>query len=109
MRTKSPNRNIPNLDNLYNVTRNYVKEHQGVKGYIDTNDPYCDGIFAIYFDFELDNVCEHLIVKIRVDSNNDLQVLAEGDNEWQSVKNGDVVYYINTLFSIAESIEEYVN
>lgn len=107
MRTKSPSQNIPNLDNLYEVTKDYVKEHQGEQGYINTDDGYCDPIYAVCYNFRTDNVTEHQVVGVRVNAEDDLQIMVEGESTWESVKHGDVVYYVHTLFSIAESIEEY--
>lgn len=108
MRTTSPQENIPNLDNLYQVTKEYVKEHQGKKGFIETSDSSCDGIFAIYYDWVLENATEKFIVGVRVNEADEFQIIAEGDDEWENVYGSDTVYYVPTLFNIASYIEEYV-
>ena len=120
--------NIPNLDPLYEEVVAYVREHQGEKGYIDCQ-PYQeetgDIIYGIMYDDEEWRGVEYYVYAVRV-LNDDLEVLLEPimrsykvtyapedftseDNEerWYSVRWSDV-YYIPTLFNIAECIEEYV-
>jgi len=109
MRTKSPSQNIPSLDNLYDVTREYVKEHQGEKGYIDTNSNLGnDLIFAIIYDYYNTDVHEVSISKVRVNENNDLEIMVDYNKDWDCVRYSDTVLFIPTIYSIAESIEEYV-
>ena len=116
-------KNIPNLDSLYEEVVAYVKEHQGEKGYIDCQ-PSLNGdiIYGfIYEDYESRGV-EKYVYAVRV-VEDDLQVLLEDisvkwrtvydhedytseDAEWYSVRWSDV-YYVPTIFNIAECIEEY--
>ena len=120
---------IPNLDELYGDVVNFVKKHQGEKGYIDCQ-PSLNGdiIYCfVYDDFSAQGE-ERMVYGVRVEDG-DLQICFEqymrtyqvvyddatfkGENEedanaeWMSVKWSDV-YYIPTIFSIAESIWEYV-
>ena len=119
---------IPNLDELYRQVVGFVKDKQGEKGYIDCQ-PFADSsgdiIYAILYDGEYGYGIEHYVYGVRV-KDGDLEVLLEPiittchvtykekdfleeenrENEWLSVKDGDV-YYIPTLFSIAESIAQY--
>ena len=125
---------IPNLDTLYNKVVEFVKEHQGEKGYIDTQDDGADTIYTfVYEDFSSQGE-ERIVYGVRVetgeDGAEDLQICFEpfmhtykviyddntfrGLNEdpdanavWYSVRWSDV-YYVPTIFSIAEAIEEYV-
>ena len=116
-------KNIPNLDSLYEEVVAYVKEHQGEKGYIDCQPSLGgDTIYGfIYEDYESRGI-EKYVYGVRV-VDDDLQVLLEDiclswktiydqedftneDSEWYSVRWSDV-YYIPTLFNIAECIEEY--
>ena len=120
-------KNIPNLDPLYEEVVAYVKEHQGEKGYIDCQ-PSLNGdiIYGfIYDDFSAQGE-ERMVYGVRV-VDDDLEICfeqymrtyqvvyddatfkgenEEGGAEWMSVKWSDV-YYIPTLFNIAECIEEY--
>lgn len=121
--------NIPNLDPLYEEVVAYVREHQGEKGYIDCQ-PSLNGdiIYCFVYDDYSAQGEERMVYGVRVEDG-DLQICFEqymrtyqvvydnatfkGENEedanaeWFSVKWSDV-YYIQTLFNIAECIEEYV-
>lgn len=120
---------IPNLDELYRQVVGFVKDKQGEKGYIDCQpfqEPIGDIIYAFLHDGEYGYGIQHYVYGVRV-KDGDLEVLLEpiminhrviykeedflneenGENEWLSIKDGDV-YYIPTLFSIAESIAQYV-
>lgn len=122
-------KNIPNLDALFNEVVAYVKEHQGEKGYIDCQ-PYPkdsasmgDTIYGIIYDDFYEAVVEKYVYAVRV-VNDDLEVLLENitryytvyepedftdelnEDKWHSVRWSDV-YYVPTLFNIAEVIEEY--
>ena len=114
--------NIPNLDPLYEEVVAYVKEHQGDKGYIDCQ-PSLNGDIIYGFIYEdFSGVGEEKFVYgVRV-VDGDLECLLEDITRtyrtvyqpedfqnaegWESVRWSDV-YYIPTLFNIAESIEEY--
>lgn len=112
---------IPNLDELYRQVVGFVKDKQGEKGYIDCQPfqgPNGDTIYAIQFDGEYRYGIEHYVYGVRV-KDGELEVLLEpiahtyrvkyeetDFKDWLSVKDGDV-YYIPTLFSIAESIAQY--
>lgn len=119
--------NIPNLDDLYEEVAAYVREHQGEKGYIDCQ-PYQeesrDTIYAIMYDDEEWRGVEYYVYGVRV-VDFDIEVLLEpimrsyrvtyapedftsedANEKWYSLRASDV-YYIPTLFNIAECIEEY--
>lgn len=113
--------NIPDLRSMYNAVRDYVKEHQGEKGFINTDDPHCDTMYTIAYDCGYKDVSEYEIKAVRVDSHNKLQILydsffvyytdesiAEMEKEWRDVEYDDYVCYIPTIFNIAEGIREYV-
>jgi hypothetical protein len=115
-------KNIPDLNPLYEEVVAYVKEHQGDKGYIDCQ-PSLNGdiIYGIVYDDFSRMGLEKYVYAVRV-VDNDLEVLLEDitltyrvvykqeDFEkadgWMSVRWSDV-YYVHTLFNIAECIEEY--
>lgn len=123
---------IPNLDDMYLDVCEFVKAHQGEKGYIDTQDEENDTIYGFIFDEELHAGLEEIVHGVRWDPvEEELQVVLEpymrthrvvysddsfrglcedmeANAEWQSVKDSDV-YLIPTLFSIAESIQQYVD
>lgn len=126
-------KNIPNLDPLFDEVCAYVRENQGEKGYIDCQ-PYQeeagDTIYCIVFDEEYGYAIEQVVYGVRWNKEEqDLEICFEpcmdsyrlvydeksfkGENEeenanaeWYSVRWGNV-YYIPTLFNIAEFIEEY--
>lgn len=117
--------NIPNFDPLFDEVVAYVREHQGEKGYIDTQDNTLDLIYTFNFD-EDGNAYEAKVHGVRVmdygDEGYDLEVITEPimrtyetvysdedfrtSEEWESVRWSEMPY-IHTLLSIAESIEEY--
>jgi len=114
---------IPNLDIMYDDVCKFVKEHQGEKGYIDTQSDESDTIYCIvYSDFSSQGE-ENIVYGVRWnDEYNDLEICFEPftrtykvvyddaafkNAEWYSVRCSDV-YYIPTIFDIAECIEEYV-
>lgn len=115
---------IPNLDEMYNDVVKFVKDNQGEKGYIDCQ-PSLNGdiIYGFIYDDEERRGVENYVYAVRV-VDDDLECLLEPvmnsyrvkyapedftseDREWYSVRWSDV-YYIPTLFNIAESIGEYV-
>lgn len=112
---------IPDLTPLYNEVVEYVKKHQGEKGYIDCQPSLnCDIIYGIIYDEFSGAGIEKYVYGVRVNEN-DLEVLlvditrtyletyADEDfnnGTWESVRWSDV-YYVPTLFNIAENIEEY--
>ena len=128
--------NIPNLDDLYEEVAAYVREHQGEKGYIDCQ-PYQEEPGDIIYTFEYNELSgwgeERMVYGVRWnEEQRDLEICfepwmrtyrlvydekafkgeyegedKEANAEWYSLRWSDAVYYIPTLFSIAESIEEY--
>lgn len=127
MRTTSPKQNIPSLDNLFEVTRDWIRNHQGEKGYINTDNPdgACDDMYAIVNNYYIENVDELRIIAVREkdcdieialdwkDNSNlateeDLEKYFKDSNNWYPILGGDVVHYTQTLFEIAGSIEQYM-
>ena len=107
-----PHFHIPNLVNLEKEVMEFVKDNQGEKGFIDTDNCECDTIWAVAYNDGLNTGVEEMVIGVRV-KNNDLQVCLDGcdvtnDCDWHSVMESDYIYFIHTIFSIAESIGEYV-
>lgn len=130
--------NIPNLTPMYVAVKNYVRLCQGKeKCFILTENQSADGKTAtsgdtiwgfIYLESESRGV-EMQVKAVRVDSFDTLQVImdlpnviydddavrqAEDNNQsvlgsWCNLKDDDFVYYIPTLFNIAECIHEYTD
>lgn len=128
--------NIPNLDDLYEEVATYVREHQGEKGYIDCQ-PYQKEPGDIIYTFEYNEFSgwgeERMVYGVRWnEEERDLEICFEpyvrsyrlvydekafkgeyegedkdANAEWYSVRWSDIIYFIPTIFSIAESIEEY--
>lgn len=119
---------IPNLDKLYDSLKEFIEAHQGEKGYVDCQPSRrLDSIFAIIYDDDEGRGVEHYVYALRV-KEGDIEVLlesilrshlvvyeeadfhgeeTEGTRGWFSLRSSDV-YYVPTIFSIAEAIEEYV-
>lgn len=122
---------IPDLTPMYEKVKEYVKKHQGEKGFILTDNSQYDTIWAIAFDEGHNTAWEPEVKAVRVDKHNNLQVIvdnssiayddnavmeAKGPEEadsyigsWDDVQYSDYIYFIPTIFNIAESIREYVN
>lgn len=117
---------VPSLDWLYDDVVAFVKERQGKKGYIDVQPALnLDGIHCFVFEEETGCGEEKNVYGVRVvdsDGADDLQVCFESftrtydvkyrkkdfiEAKWMSVRWSDV-YYVPTIFSIADNIEEYV-
>lgn len=126
--------NIPNLTPLYDEVCAYVREHQGEQGYIDCQ-PYQKESGDIIYTFEYNDESgwgeERMVYGVRWnEEEKDLEICFEpymrtyrlvydektfkGENEdeeanaeWHSVRFSPIVYYVPTLFNIAECIEEY--
>jgi hypothetical protein len=121
---------MPNLDPIYDAVTKFVEEHQGEKGYIDTQDPKNDTIYG--FEYSETTRCgmECKVVGVRVreyqeDSKTEKRLevalvydalsykVVYGDedfqdeNNWNDIQYSDV-YYRETLLNILESIEEYI-
>lgn len=106
---------------MVEAVKAFVSEHQGEKGFILTEDAKADVINDIEFNFDDTQVREFQVKAVRV-KNNDLQVLTDvynctydedavstaDENQWMSVQYDDRVYFIPTIFNIAENIEEYI-
>lgn len=118
---------IPDFNPLYEQVKEYIKTHQGEKGYIDTQmDTHtdCDSIYGFVFDEGEERAVEVEIVGVMYDKNEDeigvawehihprnaaQTIYGEEDFkqcDWCSLRYSDI-YFISTLLSIAECIEQY--
>ena len=126
--------NIPNLEPLYEEVATYVREHQGEKGYIDCQ-PYQKEAGDIIYTFEYNEFSgwgeERIVYGVRWnEEERDLEICFEpymrtyhlvydddafqgncedkdANAEWYSLQWSDIIYYVPTLFNIADYIEEY--
>ncbi len=130
-----PNNNnpfhIPDLTQMYEAVRDFVKEHQGKKGYILTEPAQDETLYDTIWGFtynESERQAEEAQVKaVRVSKDNELQVILDQyaiwDDEsvknvgedydcifgcWANVEYDDCVYFIPTIFNIAENIQQYI-
>lgn len=118
-----PDLKIPDLNPMYNAVVEFIKTHQGEKGYIDTQNDDLDTIYTYAFNYDSNAFEENVVHGVRV-VDNEIEVVYEPftrtykvvydedsfkseDTEWESIRGGDIAY-IPTIFSIAESIWEYV-
>lgn len=112
---------IPDLTPMYEAVRDFVKENQGDKGFICTDDEKCDTIWTIVYSDMYATSFEYEVKAVRV-KNEDLEIIYDypgiiyedeeirnrDEDDWSSVQYDDFVYYIPTIFNLAENIQEYV-
>ena len=117
-----PHEAIPSLIPLKECVMSYIEKHQGEKGYVDCQ-PSLKGdiIYGIVFDVWSGTGIEKYVYGVRV-KNEDIEVLLvdvtatytetysdedfKDEDKWLSIQWSDV-YFVPTLFNIAENIEEY--
>jgi hypothetical protein len=115
--------NIYDFTPLYNEVKSYIKEKQGEKGFINTQDERFDTIYAVVYLDDYTMYDAH-VKAVRV-ANEQIEIIYEIDSyslrvkwsdedlknanneEWEVINNDEVIYYIPTLLSIANYIEEY--
>lgn len=115
----------PDIEPMYKAVCQFVKDNQGEKGYIDCQPSIgWDIIYGMMYDDSYGAGTEQFVYAVRY-KDNDLEVLLEpvthtwrltyspedfnskdAEDKWYSVKWSDV-YYVPTIFNIAEFIEEY--
>ena len=114
--------NIPSYDGLYDKVREFISEHQGEKGYIDTQNEDCDTIYAYVYEESSDLYEERKVYGVKVedgeiyalcDVNPSSYTITYSDKDfkdsedWYNIR-FSFVKYRDLLFSIAEVLEEYV-
>ena len=112
---------IPDLSTMYEAVRDFVMEHQGDKGFICTEDNGGDTIWTYVYDDTLSSIHEFQIKAIRVKNNRieilydlsqiyyeDEMVKIQSEDEWYDVQYADLILYVQTIFNIAECVQEYV-
>ena len=120
MKEKLPKDFIPSFDELFANTCEFVRENQGEKGYISTQDETCDTIYGFAY-------CGDCTTEIKVHGvkaiGDELFIAYEwvtescrieysdvdfADKEnWENIKYADV-HFVSTLLNIADVIHEYV-
>lgn len=118
---------IPDLAPLYERVRAFVKERQGDKGYIDTQDDSNDTIYTFVYLEEEFRATDMKVHGVRVNpADGELEIIYDSDvnglcapidytdadfrsptADWHPVRDDEEVYYIPTLFNLAEFLEEY--
>lgn len=119
---------IPDLTPMLDAVKAFVKEHQGEKGFILTDNPENDTIWAICYDETKNSAWEPEVKAVRVNKHGVLQVVVDNSSVrydedsvakipeetqdvcgfWLDVQYDDYLYFVPTIFNIAENIEEYV-
>lgn len=114
---------IPNLRPMLEAVTEYVKEHQGERGFILTDVGENDTIHSIEYDFYLNSVQELHVKAVRVNEHGRMEILTElfnikyneqavkaaKETDWMDVEYTDSLYFVPTIFNIAENIAEYVD
>lgn len=122
---------IPDLTPMLEKVTAYVKEHQGEKGFINTDNMDCDTIWGLIYDERLNEGVEVQVKAVRVNEHGILEAMVDYDpntiytddgiteseklnhntsvyGTFLDVRNDDYLYFIHTIFNIAENIREYV-
>ena len=113
---------------LFEAVKAFVLEHQGKKGFINTsNDSKSELIWTLEFDNDNGGdpmFAELIVAAVRVKDGNleilynrglglDDEEIAEecegNDAGWTDIYRDNSVIFLNTLFSIAENIEDFVD
>lgn len=107
-----------NLQSLHNELLIYIKEHQGTQGFIYTDFADMDDIKALKYSYG-DKLKERKVAGIRV-RNNEIQIFCRAitaprysitslqkAQNWEYL-NPNYIVVPETIFSIADSIEKYV-
>lgn len=113
---------IPNLKPMLSKVKKYVRTAQKDRGYIDTQGQPHDTIYSFGFDPNTRAGVEMEVHGIRVTDGGDLQIVQKPiastyyeklsdddfkDADWVSITDDPSVYFIPTIFNIAESIKQY--
>lgn len=117
--------NIPDLKPMSKALWHFIYKHQGEKGFILTDREDCDCMYAMVYmessDCNLTDYIEYHIKAIRVNGLS-IEIVFDGrytkyneddikdlsDNDWYDIEYDDYVFYLPTVFSIAESLDQYV-
>ncbi len=118
---------IPDLTPMYEALKDFIKEHQGDKGYILTDNDALDPIWSFVYDESEHKAVEVEVKAVQVDKHGCIKVIVDDFNTkyddksvsmadkadtiygaWLDLQYDDNLFYIHTVFSIAESIQEYV-
>lgn len=107
---------IPDLEPMVRAIKEFVREHQKEKGYVETTYGFPTIFTLVYQDNN--EFLEFKVLAIRVNDDDELQILFDPDLEgpedleaakrWADVEDDTCVVSIPTLFSIAENIAEHV-
>ena len=115
---------IPDFAPLYREVLEFVKEHLGEKGYIDTQNlnNFHDDIYTLMYNYDEQSYIELKVYGIRA-VDDELHILPEAvtrsfrvvysdkdfkkSDDWEGMRDGDIMF-AQTLLNIAETIEEYV-
>lgn len=113
---------IPDLTDLYESVKTFVLEHQEPAGFIYTQNSDCDTIWTMVWDGSDCEYTEYEVKALRV-KNNSLECIYDrpyldwskqaiacaDDDTWYNVRYDDSIFFLPTIFSIAENIEQYVD
>jgi hypothetical protein len=117
--TFKPVQFLPSFGELDVKTCEFVRDYQGKKGYIDTQNRSCDILWGFIMDYDIDCYKETHIKAVRYNKTyGRIEVVCDElnikysskdfkDADWEPISGGDI-QYIATLYNIAEVIHEYV-
>lgn len=122
---------IPDIAPMYDAVTDFVKKHQGERGYILTDDVLSDNndtIWCFLYDETNFEAIEAQVKAVRVDRKGNLQAMCDDSKVtyteesvtepvparenlfgvWRNVWDDDNLYRIPTLFALAQTISQYV-
>lgn len=113
---------IPSLDRLYASVREHIRQHQGEKGFVSTQNARLDPIFCFYWadgqnlEYKIHGVrVKNELIEIIFDADISGMTRIEyntesfnaSDADWQALETSGDLMYIQTLFDLARNIEEH--
>ena len=112
---------IPDLTPLYEEVKAAVLKAQGSDGFLVVDDNEKDTIWTMVFENVDEEYREYQIKALRV-KNDILECIYDSphirwtvedvanadDEQWDSVEYDDYIYFVPTIFSIAENLPDYL-
>lgn len=114
---------VPTTNAAHNALLQFLKEHQGEKGYFRTDYERADTIWGFLYDESEQRGVEKQVLAVR-ERDGEIEVYLgdsaltyrvkyteedfKDEGNWYNLKWSDV-YYPETLFRICETIEEYID
>lgn len=113
---------IPDLTPLYEEVKAAVLKAQGSDGFMMVDNDEYDTIWLLLFEDYEQEYREYQIKALRVKDDrleciydspearwNAEHVTSADDKQWCNVRNDDYIYFVPTIFNIAENLPDYLD